>query len=331
MRSDRLGGSWIRSLKRCCKGHGIRRGFFLIPLFLAAFLSACAPWENASLEEPLRENGIESKIESEIESGAEASVSGGGSSSQPVISSSSSAYPLEEEMPVTIEIANGALFTDIARELAEAGFFADEAAVFSAAEELELSEGSLFSDIPEEGLIYPAEGYILPGKYIFLPEDDPEEVLRTLLTTWDALWSELWKARAESLGLTFHEALTIASIIEHESSFGGDQEVRERISAVIENRLQSGTPLQMDVTVFYLQSCEENGVDVSLYEESYDTYSALRLPPGPIGSPSEESFFAALYPAQTSDLFFIYDAEGRYYFAEDYETHLINVQTYLGE
>ena len=63
-----------------------------------------------------------------------------------------------------------------------------------------------------------------------------------------------------------------------------------------------------------------------LFEEAYDTYIRETLPAVPIGSPSMDSIAAVLRPADTQDLFFVYDEEGNYYFAEDYDQHLINCQ-----
>ena len=98
------------------------------------------------------------------------------------------------------------------------------------------------------------------------------------------------------------------------------------MAAVVRNRVESETPLQMDVTIFYLQDSLEPYRDPMEYEEFYDTYIKDGLPAGPIGSPSMESIQAVLEPADTEDLFFVYDEEGNYYFAKDYDQHLINCE-----
>ena len=178
---------------------------------------------------------------------------------------------------------------------------------------------------------FSAEGYIAPGEYRFTGEETDKEILLSLLSSWDQILAEDVLTEIDDQDLSFHEILTAASIIEFESSRTKDDTVKELVSSVIFNRLSSETPLQMDVTVFYLEEGLSPYRDPSDYESIYDTYEAEALPPGPICSPSEASILAAARPADTDYYFFIYDEEGNYYFASDYETHLENVETYLGD
>ncbi len=178
---------------------------------------------------------------------------------------------------------------------------------------------------------FSGEGYIAPGEYRISSEESNEQILERLLSSWDHELSSQTIAQIEESGMSFHEVLTMASIIEFESSRSDDDSVKNLVASVIDNRLSSDTPLEMDVTVFYLEEGFLPYKDPTDYEMTYDTYEASALPPGPIGSPSVESILAALDPADTDYFFFIYDEEGNYYFASDYETHLKNVETYLGD
>lgn len=180
-----------------------------------------------------------------------------------------------------------------------------------------------------EGTAYVLEGYIAPGIYQINPSGTPEEWLSGLGRSWENILDPVTLQKIEESGLSFHEVLTMASIIEFESSQTEDDSVKYLVSSVVNNRLGSGTPLEMDVTVFYLQEGFEPYRNPADFEAAYNTYDALSLPPGPICTPSLESIRAALGPADTDYFFFIYDGEGNYYFAEDYETHLVNVETYL--
>jgi len=54
----------------------------------------------------------------------------------------------------------------------------------------------------------------------------------------------------------------------------------------------------------------------------YNTYINSGLPPGPIASPGEESFRAALYPEDTDYLFFVASGNGKHTFSKTYEEHL---------
>lgn len=178
---------------------------------------------------------------------------------------------------------------------------------------------------------FSGEGYIAPGEYLISHQESNEQIMERLLSSWDHELSSQTLVQIEESGMSFHEVLTMASIIEFESSQTEDDSVKNLVASVIDNRLSSDTPLEMDVTVFYLEEGFLPYKDPMDYEMTYDTYEASALPPGPIGSPSAESILAALDPADTDYFFFIYDEEGNYYFASDYETHLTNVETYLGD
>ena len=169
-----------------------------------------------------------------------------------------------------------------------------------------------------------AEGYIAPGVYEWKENAELDEVLRLLLHSWDESISEELQQQAAEQGYSMDEILIMASIVEWESSFDPQNVVKPNVAAVVRNRIESATPLQMDVTIFYLQESLYPYRDPEQFQVYYDTYIRDGLPAGPIGSPSMDSIQAVLNPAETEDLFFVYDEEGNYYFAEDYEQHLNN-------
>lgn len=173
------------------------------------------------------------------------------------------------------------------------------------------------------------EGYIAPGEYVIPEGTTQEKAFEILLSGWDKLITEEMEAEAAAQGLTLDEVLIMASIVEYESSHDPTGAVKPSVAAVVRNRIEYPMALEMDVTVFYLQEALGEYRDKADYEAWYDTYETSTLPAGAINSPSVESLEAVLHPAETNDLFFIYDSEGNYYFAEDYETHLANVEKYL--
>ena len=253
-----------------------------------------------------------------------------------VIQSEESTSETRESEDLYLEVIPGEYLIEIIEDLAEKENALGRST--SPEELLGLLEEA-YKDLPEEGafsrdqnlseLALPGEGYIPPGKYLLSSEEEPVVLIERLVNAWrDALGEEDW----DLIGLgdrSFQEVLTMATIIEFESSKTTDDEVKYLVASVVRNRLESETPLEMDVTVFYLQEGLQPYRDPADYELSYDTYEASALPPGPICTPSPGAIRAALSPADTEYFFFIYDEEGNYYFAEDYETHLSNVETYL--
>ena len=92
------------------------------------------------------------------------------------------------------------------------------------------------------------------------------------------------RALADSLGLTLHEVVTLASIVEKETAL---PEERPRVSAVFHNRLRLGWPLQADPTVAYALGLSGGSLreeDLAV-DSPFNTYRSPGLPPGPICSP----------------------------------------------
>ncbi len=185
-----------------------------------------------------------------------------------------------------------------------------------------LSEFEFLKDMPGN-TDYQLEGYLFPARYEFNADITVENILNTMLSTFRnrILTAENQKIIDES-DLTLHEMLTIASIVEREAASGKERDI---ISSVFHNRLSKGMMFQSCATVQYvLGEVKEVLLYEDLKEESpYNTYLHYGLPPGPIASPGEESFRAALNPACTDYLFFVLkgDGSGEHYFGRSSQEH----------
>ncbi len=80
-----------------------------------------------------------------------------------------------------------------------------------------------------------------------------------------------WKEVMAQRNLTFHQMLTIASLIEREVVV---DEERPIVSGIIHNRLKQGMPLQIDATVQYLFDKQRERLLFQdlLIESPYNTY-----------------------------------------------------------
>ena len=127
--------------------------------------------------------------------------------------------------------------------------------------------------------------------------------------------------------MTVHEVLTLASVIEKETSVDSE---RDLISAVFHNRLRRKIPLQSDPTVIYgLDSFDGNLRKRDLDVRSpYNTYRVKGLPPGPIANPGLHSIRAALYPIRAKYLYFVSRNDGTHYFSSTLDEHNRAVDKY---
>jgi len=154
------------------------------------------------------------------------------------------------------------------------------------------------------------EGYLFPGTYEYSRPVTPRQVIWRMLEQGEKEWPADYTEAAYDRGLSRHEILTIASILEQETDI---QTYWPILSSVIHNRLEQGMRLQIDSTVVYGLPNLEHG---ALTEEDrrtdspYNTFMIFGLPPGPIGNPGPDSIHAAVYPQDTSYLFYAKDGRG---------------------
>ncbi len=176
-----------------------------------------------------------------------------------------------------------------------------------------------FPFLPKDGNV---EGYLFPDTYQFLASSSAVSVLDSFLATFaEKMYTEEILARCDALSLSFHEVLTMASIIEREAAKGDERPV---VASVFYNRLEKNMRLESCATVQYI--LEERKPVLSNQDTKinspYNTYRNAGLPPAPIASPGEASLQAALYPADTEFLFFVADGSGGHTFSKTFSEHL---------
>lgn len=174
------------------------------------------------------------------------------------------------------------------------------------------------------------EGYLFPDTYQFRVDATVDDIIRRLLVTFEERVPPEFRAAAEEQGVTFHQAMTMASIVEREAAL---PEERPVVASVYYNRLMAGMPLQADPTVQYDLGESGNWWPVLTGEDleepgQYNTYLTPSLPPGPICNPGLDSIQAAVQPDQTDYLYFVATGDGSHEFATTLEEHEENVEQY---
>ena len=225
-------------------------------------------------------------------------------------------------------IPEGYTIERIADKLAEEGIV-DRAEFMEQTAQLDSYESEYISLIPDNpDISHRLEGYLFPETYEMKEGSTEQEIIARMISELERKLAQLpedWQSRLEETNLTFHEIMTIASMIEREVAVDAERPI---VASVIYNRLEQGMMLQIDATVQYaLQEHKEVVLIVDTEVDSpYNTYQVTGLPPGPIASPGIESIRAALYPDDTSYLFYVTKKDGsqEHLFAETYNEHLRN-------
>jgi UPF0755 protein len=172
-----------------------------------------------------------------------------------------------------------------------------------------------------------AEGYLFPDSYLFVKPVTPEEILEIMVRQFRRKAPPDAEKRAAEAGLSLHQVVTIASIIEKET---GLEEEKPIVSAVIRRRLALGMPLQMDPTVIYgIKRFDGTVTRKDLRKAGpYNTYLNLGLPPGPIANPGPASLAAALNPSKSEYLYFVSKNDGSHTFSRTLPEHLRAVEQF---
>jgi UPF0755 protein len=171
------------------------------------------------------------------------------------------------------------------------------------------------------------EGYLFPDTYSFPRGATAEAIVDAMVRRFQAVMTDERLALASAIGMTTHEVVTLASIIEKET---GAPSERPLISSVFHNRLRRGMRLETDPTVIYgIEDFDGNLTRKHLKTPTpYNTYLIEGLPPGPIANPGEAAIDAALHPAETDYLFFVSRQDGTHQFSKNLKDHQSAVRKY---
>jgi UPF0755 protein len=169
------------------------------------------------------------------------------------------------------------------------------------------------------------EGYLYPESFQKAGGTTPKILIEQSL---DEMQKHLTPDIREAFvkqGLTVHEGITLASIVEQEVSNGEDRKI---VAQVFLTRLKQSMPLQSDVTVIY-GAIKANQQPPRLdFDSEYNTFTNSGLTPGPISNVSESSLRAVAFPSSTDYIFFVAGDDGKTYFAHTQAEHEKNIDLY---
>lgn len=172
------------------------------------------------------------------------------------------------------------------------------------------------------------EGYLFPDTYeIYKGNSSVVSGINKMLNNFDEKYDDKIKQGAESLGMSMHEIVTIASLIEREAQHDSERTV---ISGVIHNRLKNADSfpyLQVDASVLYgLGRTSGKLSEEDLKSDSpYNLYTKQGLPPGPICNPGYASLYAASHPDNHNYYYYVAMPDGTHLFSNSYSEHEANI------
>jgi len=218
-----------------------------------------------------------------------------------------------------VTVPEGFTLRQIAAVVAEAGLAKTEDFLEAAGNAAVIRTGGIEADN--------LEGYLFPDTYYFPKDIGPVKIVDTMVRRFHSIFLPDWKKRAEELGFSIHEIVTLASIIEKETGVPAE---RPLISSVFHNRLKKRMRLESDPTVIYgIDGFKGNITRKDLAAaRPHNTYRIRGLPPGPIASPGARSLEAALYPAETDYLYFVSKNDNSHQFSKNVVDHNRAVRKY---
>ncbi len=231
-----------------------------------------------------------------------------------------------EDPTVSVMFKEGLRAQQIAELLEEKGVCAAQD-FLDACEQMDISDYSFAQDIEQNRTerYYRLEGYLFPDTYEFFRGEAPESAVKRFLNNFEKRVSEEIRSLARDRDMTVDQAVALASIITKEA---GKSEEMPMVSSVFHNRIKTGQKLQSDPTFWYPYHNKAAVPDNlrETFRSRYNTYDIKGIPPGAICNPGLDAIEAAVKPTESEYYYFVYDINGKYYFAKTWEEHKANVK-----
>ncbi len=165
------------------------------------------------------------------------------------------------------------------------------------------------------------EGYLYPDTYRFDLNPTPEKIIKRMVSRFYEIFTDSLRERAKQLGMSIHQVVTLASIVEGEAALDSE---RTTIAALYMNRLRRKMLLQADPTIQYIiKGGPRRLLKTDLKINSpYNTYIHAGLPPGPVNNPGLASILAVLFPVHVNYLYMVANGDGSHTFSKTIHDHL---------
>lgn len=171
------------------------------------------------------------------------------------------------------------------------------------------------------------EGYLFPDTYFISQKNPDPDLISEALNNFSEKVTPLMP-QVQASGISLHDVVTLASIVEKEVSRDADRKI---VAGIFLKRLSIGMPLESNATLGYVLGGNTSMLSTGDLQTNspYNDYAHAGLPPTPIGSPSLSSIQAVLDPTKTDYLYFIAAPDGTVVYASTLAQQDANIQKYL--
>lgn len=180
-------------------------------------------------------------------------------------------------------------------------------------------------EIKNKEIYYSLEGYLFPDTYSFTKDMEIKQIFKRMLDNMEVK-IEPYKKQIEDSKYSFHEIITLASIVELEGSNASD---RGGVAGVFYNRLENNWSLGSDMTTYYAIKVDDYA-GYELWQKELDDKNAYntrvtdgsmngKLPVSAICNPGIESIEAAINPTKHNYFYFVADKNKKTYFQSTYQ------------
>lgn len=172
------------------------------------------------------------------------------------------------------------------------------------------------------------EGYIFPDTYEILADENCELIIKKTLLNFQKKLDQKLQDEIIRQKKSIFDVVVLASIIEKEVRTKEDKQI---VAGILNNRLESGMPLQVDSTINYITGKNDPGVLIkdTKIDSLYNTYLYAGLPKGPISNPGLDSILAVIYPEENNYFYYLSTKDGKTIFSKTLEEHNLAKAKYL--
>lgn len=226
---------------------------------------------------------------------------------------------------VTVTLIEGQWRAEVASQLADKGVVqASDFMTATADASKYASQYSFLQGLPKGATL---EGFLYPDTYIFSKKNSADDIVKKMLDNFQARTKDIQQS-SSSLGFTFYQTLTFASILQAEASSVKDLGL---VAGVFQNRMKVGMKFQSDATLHFILQDRTKKILISdtQMNNPYNLYQNEGLTPGPINSPGLDAMEAALSPTKSDYYYFLATSSGEVIYSKTGAEHNAAKAKYL--